>query len=217
LFGVVLALVLAAVCGLELWYWSLLPSELPSVSTSSYPPLIRNTIWLYQCSGKGEPRLRPIFPFLVGFLLHEPSPETRLSGSVARHLVKFGAGERQFKRVLREIALATWISRHWTVDHALDTYASEAWTGDHRRGIREAASALYDKEVGSLSVDEVALLVAMTRAPSRLSPLCHPDRARQARDELLGRMKEAGLLDAQELSRATSADLGVRGTCQSPR
>lgn len=210
-----LALVAVALGALELWYRSLLPRELPTASGTPQPVLVREMIWLHECRGHGTPRLRPIYPFLFGpILFARDRADACLATGVARLLTPSSPKpERHLRRVVREAALATWVSRHWTAEQALDTYASEVWIGQGVHGLRDGAGAFFGKRLESLDVAELALLVAVIRSPSGLSPLCHPERARAARDEVLRSLADAGWLDPQGLSEASAKDLGVQGAC----
>ncbi len=121
--------------------------------------------------------------------------------------------EKHLRYLFRQLALATWVSRHWTADEALDTYASLLWLGEDRYGVAEGAAFLFGKNVNDLTVAETALLIVVTRSPKRYSPTCHPDRARLARDDLLQRMLDARLIDQKAFSEALVSGLDVQGSC----
>lgn len=210
-----LGLVVVALGGLELWYRSLLPRELPTASGMPQPRLVHEMLWLHECRGHGTPYLRPIHPFLLGpVLFARDRADACLATSVARLLTASSSKpERHLRRTVREAALATWVSRHWTAEQALDTFAAEVWMGQGVHGLRDAAGVYFGKPLESLDVAEFALLVAMIRSPTALSPLCHPERARAARDEVLRSLAEAGWLDRQGLSEASARGLGVQGLC----
>jgi Transglycosylase len=212
------ALAFGAVClvALEVWYRTLLPSQLPCPSDSSSSQLVRDTMWLYQCAGHGRPHLRPIFPFLLGSVLRDPHSDGALAAGVTRLLLSHDKPERQLRRALRELALATWISRHWTADEALDTYASLSWLGDSRYGMADGSAFFFRKAADDLTVAETTLLIVMMRSPRTLDPLCHPQRAREARDELIQRMFEAGVVDQLAFASARATELGTQGVCAVP-
>ena len=211
--GVALATIVLG--GLELWYRSLLPGLLPQASTVSSPKLVRDAIWIDDCAGNGDPYLRPVYPFLIGSFLAREGPDTSLSAGIARMTLPPPAVHREgnLRRMLRAMALATWVSRHWTPEQALNTYAALAWLGDDRYGVTEGSAFLFGKDITELSVAETALLVATIRSPNRLSPLCHAERALQARNDLLQRMGRAGIIDEKEIAASLAAPLGVRGDC----
>ncbi len=210
----VLALVSLVLIALEMWYRSLLPAALPQPSAMTAPKLVRDAIWLQDCAGLGDPQLHRVYPFLLGSLVAGRGADLSLSAGLARmSLAPESPRESSVKRMLREMALATWISRHWTVEQALDTYASLSWMGDDRYGVHDGALFLFGKDLSALTVAEIALLVATIRSPTAFSPLCHPERALKARNDLLQRMDVAGLLDHRDVIVSLSASLGVRGEC----
>jgi membrane peptidoglycan carboxypeptidase len=115
------------------------------------------------------------------------------------------------------MALVTWVSRHWTAEQALNTYAALAWMGDNRHGVIEGSAFLFGKDVNELSLAETALLVVTIRSPRSLSPLCRPERALEARNDLLQRLGRAGIADGKEIAASLASPLGVRGHCTAPR
>ena len=212
-FGALVFVILCLVA-LEVWYRTLLPPQQPQPSVTSSSQLTREMMWLYHCAGQGRPRLRPIYPFLLGSLFRDPHSQGSLAAGVTRLLLSYDKPERPLKRVFRELALATWVSRHWTANEALDTYASLVWMGDGRYGVAEGAAFFFGKDASQLTVAETALLIVMMRSPKAYNPLCHPARARKARDDLLERMLAARLLDQQAVSKALAADLGAQAVCE---
>ena len=207
------ALSFAVLAALEASYHGLLQAQLPQPSPISSPKLVRDAIWVYECAGDGTPRLRPVYPFLLGSLLSRTRSDDCLATVVARLTLEMPHQEGNLKRILRELALSTWISRHWTAEQALDTYAALVWMGDNRHGVHEGAPALFGKAVNELSVADTALLVATIRSPRSFSPLCHPDRALRARNDVLSRLDRSGLVDHQEIATSLAAPLGVQGQC----
>lgn len=207
------ATAVAAAAGLEIWYRSLLPAELPQPSRREIPRLLKRTLWAYDFRGDGDPRLSPVYPFFVGFLLRGPDARHSLATGVARF---FGQPERGLDYVLHQAALATWISRSWSAEDALKTYASHLWMGRDHIGVEAGAMLLFGRAVGDLTIPETALLVATAQSPNALSPVCHPERAQAARQMVLERMLGVGLIDDLEFARAVASPLGVRGACEHP-
>lgn len=203
---------MAPVVGLEIWYATLLPKELPRPSQDTLPPLLLKTAWAYDFRGEGEPTVKAIYPFLLGTFVPVASARQSLCASMARYSAA-RVPQPQFKRLLRELALATWISRHWTADQALTTFLSSVWMGQDRHGVREASIHLFGRPVEGLGVAETALLIATIRSPQRLDPRCHPERALEARGQVLERMRVTRVIGVKDVADASEAPLGVGGTC----
>jgi transglycosylase-like protein len=205
------AIVVAALVALEFWYRTLLPASMPQPSKRAVPDLLSRTLWAYDFRGDGEPRLRPVFPFIVGSVIGGQEAPHNLAAGVA---VFYGKPEPAAQYKLHQVALATWISRNWSTDEAISTYASHLWMGNDHLGAEAGAILLFGRAVGQLSVPETALLVATARSPLRLNPSCHPQRAMDARHAVLERMRAAGLITDEQFRRAVASPLGVSGTCE---
>jgi len=74
---------------------------------------------------------------------------------------------------------------------------------------RKPHRSIFQKNADQLQVGEAALLAGMLRGPSRLSPLTHPDRALERRNEVSDAMMQARVISGSE---AEAAKAGVLGT-----
>jgi hypothetical protein len=202
---------LLAVASLELWYRSLLPTNLPVATKQAVPSLLAQTLWAYDFRGAGQPELRPLFPFFVSIFIRGREAPANLASGVARFYAK---PERHLQYMLHQLALATWISRNWSAGDAINTYASQLWLGSDVVGAEAGASSLFGKPVGELTIAETALLVATARSPRALSPRCHPERAAVARRRVLERMLAARVISDTQFATSAAAPLAVQGTCQ---
>src|SRR6516165_1354699 len=95
---------------------------------------------------------------------------------------------------LGEMAEALALERLMSKDRVLGLYLTLAPFGGNLEGVRAASLAYFGKEPARLSAAEAALLVAIPRSPERLRPDRHPDAARDARNRVLLRMAEAGVI-----------------------
>ncbi|PYN50381.1 MAG: hypothetical protein DME00_05790 [Candidatus Rokuibacteriota bacterium] len=78
------------------------------------------------------------------------------------------------------------------------------------RGVGAAARAYFRKDVHQLALTEAALIAGMARAPNSYSPAANPERARQRRDAVLGRMRELGWISAADLETGRRQPLRVQ-------
>src|SRR6516225_6127705 len=101
---------------------------------------------------------------------------------------------------LAEMARALALERLSSKQEVLGLYLTLAPFGGNLEGVRAASLAYFGKEPARLSAAEAALLVAIPRSPERLRPDRHPDAARAARDQLLGRMAQAGVISPATLA-----------------
>ena len=114
--------------------------------------------------------------------------------------------DRTMVRKLREVWLATLVEWRYSKSQILEAYLNEIYLGQRGslaiRGVGAASRAYFAKEAHQLTPGEAALLAGMVRAPNTYSPVLNPERARQRRDVVLGRMRELKTLDAAAYERA---------------
>lgn len=110
--------------------------------------------------------------------------------------------ERTVASKLHEMWRALQLERRFTKEEILAQYLTLAPYGGNLEGIRAASLAWFGKEPRHLAPSEAALLVALPQAPEALRPDRFPERARAARDRVLDRMVERGVLTAQSAAEA---------------
>lgn len=100
----------------------------------------------------------------------------------------------KLRQILRALQLEARLSKR----EILALYLNYAPFGGTVQGVEAASFAYLGKPARSLSLAEAALLVALPQAPSRLRPDRHPEAARLARDKVLRRMAEHGVISAAQ-------------------
>lgn len=111
---------------------------------------------------------------------------------------------------LREMGRALQLERRYGKDDILRFYLTLAPFGGNLEGVRAASLAWFGKEPTRLTAAEAALLVVLPQAPSRLRPDRFPERARAARDKVLARMGQLGVLTERQVTEAQQEPLPVR-------
>ncbi len=91
----------------------------------------------------------------------------------------------------------------------LAAYLNRAPYGMNLIGVEAAAWRYFGKSAQSLTLSEAALLAALPKAPSRLNPLAHPERARDRRNYVLRRMLKDGYIEAAVCERALATPVTV--------
>lgn len=125
------------------------------------------------------------------------SGASTLTMQVARLLEEGPTGTSAGK--LRQIRLALALERQLTKPQILDLYLRLAPYGGNLEGVRAASLAWFGKEPRRLSPAEAALLVALPQAPEGRRPDRHPEAAKAARDRVLARAAELGLIAPGDL------------------
>ena len=121
--------------------------------------------------------------------------------------------ERTLERKAAEIFLALLLEQRLSKEQIFELYANQIYLGQRGsfaiHGVGEAASVYFNKDVGSLTLPEAALLAGSIRGPSFYSPDRHPARALEVRNVVLRRMREVGFITPTEADSASAAPLGV--------
>jgi hypothetical protein len=212
--------------GLEAVYRWWLPPERPVRAVRPLPPFVRSALWA-EFGGRGRPRLDPQIPFMVPVLipLVLPSPDDRPAALASDaqasllHAVSRNALRRRMRQIeftTRSVALATWVSRHWSIEDVLDSVGAHAWMGDAGEGFEAAGWYYWRRPIHELAPHEVATLLAVVRSPRTFDPVCRPDRVSAAREDALERMRAAGLIDENAFERAIDTPLRVLPECREP-
>lgn len=141
--------------------------------------------------------LRAVAQLAVGG--HIVSGASTLTMQVVRLLER---NPRSLTAKIGEMAGALALERRLSKERVMGLYLTLAPLGGNLEGVRAASLAYYGKEPTRLSAAECALLVAIPRSPERLRPDRHPETARAARDRVLLRMAEAGVISPAALAEA---------------
>ncbi len=129
------------------------------------------------------------------------SGASTLTMQVAR-LVE-GRYERSSSAKARQIIGALQLEHHLTKQQILTLYLRLAPFGGNIEGVRAASLAYFGKEPRRLSVGEAALLVALPQSPEWRRPDRSSGAARIARDRVLQRAVEEGVITQAEAVRAS--------------
>lgn len=115
-----------------------------------------------------------------------------LTMQVARLLEDGTTGQWQGK--IRQMRLALALERQLSKDQILDLYLRLAPYGANVEGVRAASLQWFGKEPRRLTPAQAALLVALPQSPERRRPDRHPQAAKQARDRVLARAADLGVI-----------------------
>ncbi|MFO1111163.1 MAG: penicillin-binding protein 1C [Bradyrhizobium sp.] len=113
--------------------------------------------------------------------------------------------ERSVYAKVRQMVRAVQLERQLGKDEILDLYLALAPFGGNLEGIRAASIAYFGKEPKRLSLAEAAVLVALPQSPETRRLDRYPDAARLARDKVLGRMVEEGVVAGEDAAQAKAS------------
>ncbi|HEX5793146.1 MAG TPA: transglycosylase domain-containing protein, partial [Rheinheimera sp.] len=118
--------------------------------------------------------------------------------------------EKKIVRKIKEIFLAIHIEQLLTKDQILELYLNKIELGQRSFGVGAAAQVYFGKTVHELTVDEIAIIAGLPKAPSTLNPVRSATNARARRNIVLGRMLDIGVIDKASYQQAVNAPVTSR-------
>ncbi|WP_051388513.1 penicillin-binding protein 1A [Hyphomicrobium nitrativorans] len=119
------------------------------------------------------------------------------------------SSDRTMERKLKEAILAIRIERAYSKDKILELYLNEIYLGIGAYGVAAASLAYFSKELKDLSVEEVAYLAALPKAPNNYHPFRQTQRATDRRNWVIGQMAENKYITDAEATEARAKPLTV--------
>lgn len=121
--------------------------------------------------------------------------------------------DRTWSVKVKQACLALMLEQRLSKEQIFEMYANQIYLGQRGsfsvEGFGEAASDYFNKDVGSLTLPEAALLAGLIRGPNLYSPYKYPQRALERRNYVLRRMAEVGFVSPPEAEAAVAAPLGL--------
>ena len=164
------------------------------------------------------------------FFEHHGVDYPGLAGAVFDYARKFGSGQRAKggstitqqvaknllignayspTRKVREAILAYRIEDTLSKEQILELYLNQIALGRNAFGVEAAAHAYFDKELGELSLAQMAYLAILPKGPSNYDPVRHPDRALERRNYVLREMLKNGFIGQAQYDGANAEPLGT--------
>jgi penicillin-binding protein 1A len=137
-----------------------------------------------------------------------PVGASTITQQVAKNLLL--SNEVSIERKVKEALLALRIEETLPKRRILELYLNEIYLGYQAYGVAAAALMYFGKALDELDLRETAFLAALPKAPNNYNPLRFPERARERRDWVLGRMLEDGRITAAEHAEARAMPVTVR-------
>jgi penicillin-binding protein 1B len=118
--------------------------------------------------------------------------------------------EKTLSRKSQEFLLAVLLEARYTKKQILEAYLNEIYMGGgggvSLMGMGAASRAFFGKDANQLDLAEAATLAGMIQSPANYSPMAspigHPDKAKERRDWVLGRMAELKLAPPERIEAA---------------
>ena len=107
-----------------------------------------------------------------------------------------------YERKMREIVLTARVERTLSKDEILELYLNTIYLGRSSWGVEMAARSYFGKSAKDIDLSEAAMLAGLPKGPSYFSPDRYPERMRERRAYVLGRMQEDGAITAEAAAAA---------------
>lgn len=183
------------------------------VAVEQIPPLLIKAVLaaednrFYQHRGVD---MKGLFRAIVNLL---KTGEKRQGGStitmqVARNF--FLSHKRTFTRKFNEILLAFKIDEELSKEEILQLYLNKIYFGHRAYGVGAAAQVYYGVNITDLSLEQLAMLAGLPKAPSTNNPLINPERALRRRNYVLKRMLTLKHITIDEYHTAIKAPLTAK-------
>ncbi|WP_147535344.1 transglycosylase domain-containing protein [Bacillus marasmi] len=115
--------------------------------------------------------------------------------------------EQTYKRKLEELFLAIEIEKHYEKDEILQMYLNQVYFGSGAWGIRSASKKYFNKTIDQVTLSEAAMLAGVLQSPSALDPYKNYDRSMERRNVVLKKMKELGMISAEDYNTAKNEQI----------
>ena len=127
--------------------------------------------------------------------------------------------ERSLRRKINEAAMALLLELHYDKQQILEAYINEVYLaqsgGRAIHGFGLASQHYFNKPLNELSIDQMALLIAVIRGPNYYNPWRHPERALARRNRILDLLVKQELLALTDLDWVKSQPLNLGKPSQS--
>jgi penicillin-binding protein 1A len=117
--------------------------------------------------------------------------------------------EQSVERKVKEALLALRIEQAFTKDQILELYLNEIYLGLGAYGVAAASLTYFDKPLAELSLEQVAYIAALPKAPNNYHPYRFTEEATIRRNWVIDQMVSNGYVTAAEGAEAKTRPLGV--------
>ncbi len=115
--------------------------------------------------------------------------------------------ERSYSRKIKEAILAYRLEHYLNKEEILTLYLNQIYLGAGAYGVEAAAREYFGVHASDLTLAQAALLAGLPKAPSRYSPLQHPQRAVSRQHYVLDRLLDLGWISPEEFEQARAEEL----------
>jgi penicillin-binding protein 1A len=119
------------------------------------------------------------------------------------------SNERTIIRKVKDVLLAIEMEKTLSKEEIIFLYLNQIFFGQNSYGIGMAAETYFRKPVKDLSLEEMAILAGLPKAPSAYSPVRNPVRAKERQVYVLNRMATVGYINREQAEQAIAKPVKV--------
>ena len=116
----------------------------------------------------------------------------------------------RLERKIKEQSLALELEKIASKQYILEEYLNAINLGEGTLGVQTASQKYFNKDVSKLTLSECAVLASITKNPTRLNPVTHPENNASRRSLVLQNMLEQHYITKKEYREALSDDVYTR-------
>ena len=143
---------------------------------------------------------------------------TQGASTITQQLIKNNVfevgGESNFlakiRRKIQEQYLAIQVEKTTSKEEILTDYLNTINLGKGTLGVESASNYYFDKSAKDLTLSECAVLAGITKNPTRLNPIDHPEDNKERRDLILKKMYELNYISSEEYEEALADEVYSR-------
>lgn len=122
------------------------------------------------------------------------------ASTITQQLIKntLLTNERTFSRKFKEFILSIRIESELDKEKIMELYLNEIYLGSGSYGIVSAAKKYFGKTLNKLSIEEMALIASLPKAPSSLNPFKNPEGAINRRNKIINLMEKNKFISTEE-------------------
>lgn len=123
--------------------------------------------------------------------------------------ILFLTPEKTWTRKIREALITLEIERYYTKEQILTLYCNQIFLGGGAYGVEAAAQYYFGKPVRDLSLEQMATIASLPKAPNNYSPMLRPQAALARRNLVLDNMSSEGYITRAEAEAAKAKPLNL--------
>lgn len=121
--------------------------------------------------------------------------------------------ERSLRRKFTEAIMSVLLEQHYSKEDILQAYLNEVYLGQAGaraiHGFGLGAQHYFNRPLHELSIEKLALMIAIIRGPAYYDPWRHPDRAIERRNRVLDTLASASIVSQEDVDWAKRQALGL--------